>query len=188
MRIFVALDIPVSIREALVQLRRHFENLCSGARWVRLDGAHITVKFIGEVPAETVEHVRLALEPLRARSPFDLRFAGLGFFPNDRRPRVFWAGIEGGAPLTALAVEIETSLVPLGIPRERREFKPHLTLARFDSPASLEGLRQAVAASASAEFGHTTVAEFHLYQSVLKRSGAEYTRLATYSFSSELAS
>ena len=105
---------------------------------------------------------------------------GLGFFPNARRPRVFWAGVEADPQLAALAEAIEAKLDPLGIPAEKRDFHPHLTLARFDSPQGTQALVAAVEALAAPEFGGETFNEFHLYQSVLKRSGAEYTRLVTY--------
>jgi len=186
-RLFVAMDIPEAVREVLGKLRARFETICREARWTRLEGVHVTLKFIGEVPELRVEQVQAALGALAPRPPIAVSFAGLGFFPNERRPRVFWAGIEGGDALRELAMEIETRLKPLGIPREDREFRPHLTLARFDSPkaASLSRLRDAAAEFALTEFGRTIVGEFHLYQSVLKRTGAEYTRLATYRLSPE---
>jgi RNA 2',3'-cyclic 3'-phosphodiesterase len=186
-RIFIALDISAEVRDSLADLRPRFESLSTAARWVRLENAHITLKFIGEVPDETVERVRATMELLRARPPLELRFAGLGFFPDERRPRVFWVGMEGGAPLTDLVAAIETHLEPLGIAREKRPFRPHLTLARFDSAKGLDPLRKAAAEFAATEFGRASVTEFHVYQSVLKRSGAEYTRLATFTFSPETA-
>ncbi len=112
--------------------------------------------------------------------PIVLRFAGLGFFPNARRPRVFWAGVEAGPQLAALAGAIEAKLDPLGIPAEKRDFHPHLTMARIEAPQGTQALVAAVEALGAPEFGSETFHEFHLYQSVLKRSGAEYTRLVTY--------
>ena len=73
-------------------------------------------------------------------------------------------------------------MAPLGIPREERAFSPHLTLARFDTPRGLDALHAAIEKAGPLEFGATTAKEFHLYQSVLKPGGAEYTRLATFSF------
>ena len=73
-------------------------------------------------------------------------------------------------------------LLPLGIAREERAFSPHLTLARFDTPRGLDALHAAIEKAGRLEFGATTAKEFHLYQSVLKPGGAEYTRLATFSF------
>jgi 2'-5' RNA ligase len=112
----------------------------------------------------------------------------MGFFPDPRRPRVFWAGIEAGAPLRALAASVEMCLQPLGIPRETRAFSPHITLARFKSPKGVDPLRAAVEKMGAPEFGRALAGEFHLYQSVLKPGGAEYTRLASYQISGEPAS
>jgi 2'-5' RNA ligase len=186
-RVFVALDVPEEVRATLAELSSRLQKTCPSARWVRLEGVHITLKFIGEVPREKVEDIRAVLGDLSSFAPVKLRFAGLGFFPSARSPRVFWAGVEGGAHLAELAAAIETRLEPLGIPLEKRAFHPHLTLARFESPQGTRALSDAVAALGAPEFGNETFREFHLYQSVLKRSGAEYSRLATYSLHGEPA-
>ncbi len=86
-----------------------------------------------------------------------------------------------------LAAAIGAKLAPLGIPHETREFRPHITLARFKSQEGLEGLSTAVAEFSHTEFARATADKFHLYRSVLKPSGAEYTRLETYFFAGEQA-
>jgi 2'-5' RNA ligase len=179
-RLFVALDIPEEVRTALGALIEKLRPACRNARWVRIEGAHITLKFIGEAPAEKAEGIKTALASVAFPSPIKIFFHGLGFFPSERRPRVLWAGMEAGDELGALAAAVETALEPLGIAREQRAFSPHLTLARFDSPSDLHQLHAAVAAAGPLEFGGTISKEIHLYQSVLKRGGAEYTRLATW--------
>jgi RNA 2',3'-cyclic 3'-phosphodiesterase len=179
-RLFVALDIPEDVRAAIAALTAKLRSVCGSARWVRIEGAHVTLKFIGEVPQENVEPIQTALRTVPFPSALKLIFRGVGFFPNERRPRVLWAGIEAGPELRSLANAVETALEPLGIAREQREFSPHLTLARFDSPEKLAGLRAAIAAAGPPDFGQAIANEFHLYQSVLKRGGAEYTRLATF--------
>jgi len=183
MRLFVALDIPDDVRSRLAALAASLRPSSRTARWTRIEGLHVTLKFIGELSPEKSEAIKAALAAIPPRSPFSLAFRGLGFFPNERRPRVLWAGVQAGPELAALAADVETSLDALGIPRESRAFSPHLTLARFDSPRGLEALHSAIEGAAPAEFGATTAREFHLYQSVLKRGGAEYTRLATFSLS-----
>jgi 2'-5' RNA ligase len=188
MRLFVAMDIPEAVRDAIAQLSRELRQLGSSARWIRIEGAHITLKFIGETPPDRAEPVRAALSNARTSGPIELQFAGLGFFPNPHSPRVLWAGVMVGAALRELVASIETQLEPLGIPRETRDFNPHITLARFDSPKDIDPLRAAMEKLGAPEFGRTSVSEFHLYQSVLKRGGAEYTRLANYSVSGEPAS
>ena len=182
MRLFVALDVPEQVRATLADLTARLKKICASARWVRLEGVHITLKFIGHVSLEQVEKIRQALGRLPEFPPIKLRFAGLGFFPNPRRPRVFWAGIEADPQLAELAGAIEAKLEPLGIPAEKRAFHPHLTLARFESPQGTQSLVTAAEALGTPEFGGEIFNEFHLYQSVLKRSGAEYTRLVTYPF------
>ena len=180
MRLFVALDIPEDVRTALGTLIEKLRPACRNARWVRVEGAHITLKFIGEVPAEKAEGIKTALATVPFKSPIKISFRGLGFFPSERRPRVFWAGMEASDELGALASAVEAALEPVGIAREQRAFSPHLTLARFDSPGDLQRLHAAIAATGPLEFGVTIAEEFYLYQSVLKRGGAEYTRLATW--------
>lgn len=189
MRLFVALDIPDTVREALTALSRDLRKLSSSdTRWVRIDGTHITLKFIGYTQPEQAELIRAALSSVRVDGPVEMQFAGLGFFPNPRRPRVLWAGVAGGPELRALAAAIEAQLEPLGVPREERDFNAHITLARFDSPRGLDALRAAVEQLGVPEFGRATAREFYLYRSVLKRGGAEYTRLASYPISGEPAS
>ncbi len=194
MRLFVALDIPEDARAAIGVLIAKIRPACRTARWARIESAHITLKFIGGVPPETIEPIKAALARIRLPDPIVMRFRNVGFFPNVRRPRVFWAGIEAGAELGALAAAVQTSLEPLGIAREQRAFSPHLTLARFESlrgtgagsawspPKHLDRLREAISGAGPLEFGGTVAKEFHLYQSTLKPAGAEYTRLATYRF------
>ena len=187
MRVFVALDVPELVRAALSEMTARLKGICPGARWVRLEGVHVTLKFIGEVSPEKLEQIRQALGDLPSFAPIQIRFAGLGFFPSARRPRVFWAGVHAGPDLAALAAAIEMKLDPLGLPPEKRAFRPHLTLARFESPERTEALGAEVEALGMPEFASEMFKDFHLYQSVLKRSGAEYTRLVTYPFSREPA-
>ena len=182
MRLFVALDIPEDVRAAVAAFVEKLRPLCRAAHWVRIENAHVTLKFIGEVSLGKFEEIKKALTHIRLDAPIYMIFRGTGFFPSQRRPRVFWAGIEAGSELAALAGTVEATLENLGIEKEERAFSPHLTLARMESPKNLQALRQAIAAADSLDFGSDIASEFYLYQSVLKRSGAEYTRLATYRF------
>jgi 2'-5' RNA ligase len=180
MRLFVATDIPEDVRAALAALVASLRSTCRDARWARIEGLHVTLKFIGEIPEGKVGAIVSALRGVPVAKPIALNFRGLGFFPNERRPRVLWAGVEAGSELPTLAAAVETALIPVGISREDRAFSPHLTLARFDSPRGLERLHATMEAAGPHEFGGSVAKEFHLYQSILKRGGAEYTRVATF--------
>jgi len=182
MRLFVALDISETVRASLAGVVQKLRAAHPGARWARIEGFHVTLKFIGETASENAPAIKAALASIPPRAPFPIDFRGLGFFPNDRHPRVLWAGVAASPQLAELAAAVDAALAPLSIPREERAFSPHLTLARFNEPRGLPSLHAAMEKAKPFEFGSATAKEFHLYQSVLKRGGAEYTRLATFSF------
>ena len=186
MRLFVALELPDEVRKAFVEMIVQVRPLCRGAKWARAEGMHVTLKFIGNAVAdgdtEKLAAVRAALATVKSDASIDLRYRGTGFFPNARRPNVFWAGIQASPNLAPLAAEIERALEPLGVPREPRPFVPHLTLARFKSP---EGVKRVVIEAekfAEREFGSSRETEFHLFESRLKSDGAEHTKLESYRF------
>jgi 2'-5' RNA ligase len=186
-RLFVALDFPDEVRNAIRDLIARLKPLARNARWVRPEAMHITLKFIGETDAAKVASIRAALAPIHSPQSVDMHFRGVGFFPDERRPRVAWCGVEASANLAELAAGVECALELLGISRESRAFVPHLTLARFQSPGRLDELIRAAKESATLEFGTAREMEFHLIESILKPSGAEYRRVATYAFVKENA-
>jgi 2'-5' RNA ligase len=144
---------------------------------------HVTLKFIGDVPAEKLDPIRAALADARSGAPVEIRFRGVGFFPNERRPRVLWCGIEASANLAELAASVEGAVEPVGIAREGRAFQPHVTLARFaSSPQGIDKLIRYVQEMSSLDFGSARETEFHLYESALKPSGAEYKKLESFAF------
>jgi 2'-5' RNA ligase len=184
MRLFVALEIPTAVRENFADLMASLRAVSPPARWVRAESLHVTLKFIGEVSESRLDAIRSALAGVRSDQLVTLEFRGLGFFPSEKHPRVFWAGIEASPNLKTLAAAIEQTVEKLGITREQRTFSPHLTLARFEPPKLPERLRAAVQESASHEFGSLSTSQFHLIESKLKPSGAEYTTLESFPFAS----
>src|SRR5947209_14928511 len=113
-----------------------------GVRFVRPEGLHVTLKFLGEVSEERAERTVEALRGVRA-SPFELELRGTGFFPNEKRPRIFWVGLHAhpADALGQLATQVEEACAVVGFPREQRPFQPHVTLARLGSgnPKSRSG-------------------------------------------------
>lgn len=180
MRLFVAFDLPEDVRRALGDLMARLKPECRGARWVRPEGMHLTLKFIGETAPQNLDSIRRALAGVPFEQAVELRFRGLGFFPNERRPRVAWCGVEASPNLARLASDVDRVLAPLGVPAETRAFVPHLTLARFNSLQGLERIVRAAADLKSCDFGSASHSEFYLYESLLKPSGAEYKRLAIF--------
>jgi 2'-5' RNA ligase len=182
MRLFVALEIPSTVRENLADLLTSLRAVSPQTRWVHPENLHVTLKFIGEVPEAKSSAIRSALAGVRSEQPVTLDFRGLGFFPNEKHPRVFWAGIAAWPNLKILAAEIERATEKLGIPREQRPFSPHLTLARLEPPRLPEKLRAATQEHATRDFGSLRTNHFHLIESKLKPSGAEYTTVESFPF------
>jgi len=189
-RLFVALEIPVAVRDNLAAQIKELRDLPAPLadkrlRWVRPENLHVTLKFIGEVEAAKLDGIRSALTAIGVGAPVGLDFRGLGFFPAEEYPRVLWAGLKASGNLPVLARDIDRALEGQGIARDERAFTPHLTLARFESRGFDEKLRAAIQKNSEREFGAFEAREFHLIQSRLKPSGAEYTFLAAFPLTSE---
>ena len=189
MRVFIGIDLEEEIRGKIARFLEGVTGFAPEARWVHPESLHITLKFIGEQKQEQIEAITQKLRGVES-PPFEIRLAGYGFFPTAKAPRVFWIGIHAGPELAKLAAGIDAATAQLGIPREEREFSPHLTLARGggrsgdpkwrkgDGPNSIFGvLQKRLAAMGELEFGTMTADKFILYQSQLSPAGSKYTKL-----------
>jgi 2'-5' RNA ligase len=186
MRLFTAIDVP---RETQPRLERLLSALRPEApiQWSPLANLHVTTKFIGEWPEPRLEELHEALADLEPREPFDVELRELGWFPNERAPRVLWAGVHAGASLEQLAQDINEKLAYMGIAKEVRPFTPHLTLARIKNPAPLSGLRERVRQMQPAELGRFRVEHFSLFRSDPGSNASLYRRLREYRFERALA-
>jgi RNA 2',3'-cyclic 3'-phosphodiesterase len=181
MRLFVALEIPATVRDEFARLSARLAPLAPHVRWTALDNTHLTLKFIGEVEASRETEIKAALSPIRRPQPIRVVFRGLGFFMT-RHHIVLFGNVEESASLTALAGEVGTALHPRGVPSEHREYRPHVTLARIQNDASVKGLMTEVRKLGGLELGVAEFHEFFLIQSTLRPQGAEHTRLARFAF------
>lgn len=179
MRLFVGLDIPPPVKNALERL---VNQLRPAARigWSQAANLHITTKFIGEWPEERLGELRPALAAIEHPGPVEITVSGVGWFPNPHHPKVFFAAVEGGARLKELAAATDRATAQLGVPVEKRGYSPHLTLARIRTPVELNGLRQQIAGMPSQEFGRFTAERFFLYLSELHPTGSVYYKLAEF--------
>ena len=185
MRLFIAIEISPDVRAALAALLKELRATAPQVKWARVENMHITLKFLGETDSSKLLAVQTALSAIRSSQPVTLEFRGLDFFPNEKRAKVFWAGMEASPNLPTLAVEIDQAMHKLGFPLEGRPFTPHLTLARFQPPGLPPRLAAAGQESASREFGSLIAREFLLIESKLTSAGAEYTTLQSFPFVAE---
>ena len=180
MRAFVAIELPPAVQGELHRQQAAFRAVAPEARWTRPEGIHITLKFLGEIDGGQVEKVVQALAALGPFAGFEIEVRGFGFFPDARRPRVFWAGIHAPADLADLAARVEGVMEDLGFAPEERAFTPHLTLARFKIPRPQPDLAAAVEKHPHLSLGHFQVSGFLLFESRLSPQGAEYRKVARF--------
>jgi len=184
MRLFCGIDLPEDVRERLERLLMHLRP-AAHLKWVPVYNLHLTLKFIGEWPEAKLPDLQAALRSVAKRPVIALDVRGLGWFPNARNPRVFWANVEDHDTLKPLMRDIEAALEPLGIPKETRNFTSHLTLARIKDPVPLEMLRNAITSLGAADFGSFDVDRFYLYRSQPGSAGSIYTKLCEFPFAGE---
>jgi RNA 2',3'-cyclic 3'-phosphodiesterase len=187
MRLFTAIDLPPELTwklERLLSLLRP-EALI---KWSPLDNLHVTLKFIGEWPQERLEELETALAELAPREPFTIELRDLGWYPNERSPRVLWAGVHAPPALAELARDTENLLAErFGIPKEDRPYSPHLTLARIKNPVPLNQLRRKVEELQPAAMGSFSANQFRLYRSDPGSQSSIYRSLRSFSFEKAFA-
>jgi RNA 2',3'-cyclic 3'-phosphodiesterase len=175
-RLFVALNLPPPVRDALWAATAPLRERGLPVKWVRGEGIHVTLKFLGEVEDEREAELRDALgRAVVGAHALPLALGGFGAFPDLRRPRVIWVGIAPEPALEILQDRVEREFAPLGFPTEARAFRPHVTLGRATRdarPAAFGGLERALA---PLTFAETAVVEsVDLMQSTLQSGGAVY--------------
>lgn len=178
-RAFIAVNLAPVIIEEIAKVQFALQTVKGDIRWTRVEGWHLTLKFLGDIaPAQVAPILQTLQKALQAQPPLRVVAQGLGAFPNLKRPRVVWAGIQG-VELQTLSEKIETALMPLDFPSEEREFTPHLTLGRVRSLRGWEQVMTVMKEHDHTCFGESEVNQVTLYQSDLRPDGAVYRPLGS---------
>jgi 2'-5' RNA ligase len=170
-RAFLAIPVTDELRQAMARMQRELAACLRGIRWVDPATIHLTLRFFGDVPEESLEKIgEVMLSVGRLCAPFQAEATGIGAFPSPARPRVIWLGVRGGPSLAALHAAMEAGLRQIGFPGEDRPFSPHLTLGRcrqriMAAQPALERFRDVVC-------GPLPVDRVILYESRLEPGGA----------------
>ncbi len=176
-RAFIALEIPHGTRQELAEARRPIQDELPRARWVRPEGQHLTLKFLGEVEGPTLGRLVVDLAPrLQGAGAVKVQLAGAGFFPSATRPRVAWIGgaADGAAPIVEVVEEVAERH---GFTRERRRWSLHLTQARLDRPWPAGAVRRFLEWGEGLRLEAFVAGEVVLFSSELRPGGAVYTAL-----------
>jgi len=187
-RSFLAIDLPAVVKDRLDEFVAQLKPGTSGIKWVNPDQVHLTLKFFGSIPQETVDQISAVVaETVHKCRPFDLNLHGVGGFPNIRRPRVIWAGLGGNREaLKNLWGLLEEAFLGMGIPRETRPFNPHLTLGRNKTGAPNEKLFLSLSHWNEPDSEPFVVRDLHLYKSDLKPGGPIYSILNSFPLNEQI--
>lgn len=176
-RAFIAVEIPDHCKEAMQRIQDGFRSTRGRVSWVRPEGMHITLKFLGDIEERRIPEIEGEIREVCAGRPaFPVCLRGTGVFPDLRRPRVLWIGMrEGADELKELFADLDLRLARMGFAREDRAFHPHVTLGRIKLIQNLQGFSALVEKNREAEAGSMTADSVCLIQSELHPEGAVYT-------------
>lgn len=179
MRLFIAVPFPEKIQDHIDQKTSDLKRSHPSIRWISHENLHLTLKFLGEVPAEKTFQIQECMLKVVERgrfNPFEINLIGVGVFPDPDHPRVIWIGVtQGQEVLSRLAKDLEDELEPFGFQKEERSYRPHLTIGRAREPKDVKGFKAKVLAFEKTSFASLSVSMISLMQSVLNPKGAVYT-------------
>jgi len=180
MRTFIAIDLDETIKNAISEFIRKLDRGDKNIRWIKPQGMHLTLKFLGDITKEKMAGIQTVLNKItKGHPPFQLNLEGTGTFPPGKKnPRVLWIGVKENRTLLEIQSRLENELEKLHFPREQRKYHPHLTLGRVKNPYHLESVLCILDKNKEKEFGDMTVSQITLFLSTLKPTGAEYTKLS----------
>lgn len=178
-RTFIAVELPLDLKNVIADFQRSIKTENFPVKWVKPENLHLTLKFIGDIDQQTADLMKQKMEEMPpVHNAFETVVSGTGVFPNIKKPRVFWSGITHGAEeLAELAKKVDNFTAGFNIEKEKRSFKPHLTLGRMKNPKFIRGLENFISPDILYA-GTFVVDKLILMKSDLKPTGAEYTPLA----------
>ncbi|MBN1253778.1 MAG: RNA 2',3'-cyclic phosphodiesterase [Deltaproteobacteria bacterium] len=178
-RSFIAVELRKEIAEEVRRVQKGLQERVAGVRWVRPEGIHLTLKFLGEVDPVLVEEIAHKMEEaVRSLGPFTIGIRGGGGFPNARNPRVIWIGVDDpSGELREMQAKVDKGMEEIGFTSERRDYTPHLTVGRLRSGKGKGTVAYAIEAVSECNLGTMEVREVILFRSHLKPTGAEYTKV-----------
>jgi 2'-5' RNA ligase len=177
-RCFVAVELPDGLKREISSRTEGLRKCGADAKWIRAENLHLTLKFLGNTSEDKLPDIKEALlKAVQGHKSFEMRLKGAGVFPDRKRPRVVWVGLEDSDELVSIQRDVEEAMAGVGFEPEGRAYSPHLTIGRLKSPRRRDILLRELDSLVGVEFGWVDVEQISLMQSTLKPSGAEYSRL-----------
>ncbi len=185
-RSFVALEISDEVKEKLGRLLGELQRTNATIKWVEVENLHLTLKFLGEVPESQIEDIAETLKAVaQGTFPFSFTVQGVSGFPDLRKPRVLWVGVEATEALMRLQRMVEKAMENLGFEPEGRGYHPHITIGRVKAMVGIEKVKTILSENVNTVFGVVFATHLTLFRSDLSKEGPTYTPLAKLPFASK---
>jgi len=187
LRSFLAFNLPVEIKNKIAQISGVLKRSSIDARWVKADNIHLTIVFLGDIRQEDLIPMRKEIRDVCTQNQaFEISLRGIGLFPNRRRPRVIWLGLDGELEeMSGFRDELQGRLVSFGIKAENRGFQPHITLGRFRKPDRIDSDQSGILSGYEELQGPAgQLNELIMFRSELKPGGAVYSVIDSWPLSS----
>ncbi|MCX6580906.1 MAG: RNA 2',3'-cyclic phosphodiesterase [Candidatus Aminicenantes bacterium] len=178
MRIFIGIKLDDAVLDSIEKFLKPFKKIASPLKWTTRENLHVTLKFIGEAPVEKYKQIETLLTGTDFNTDaIDLNITGCGKFGKSPDLNIFWVGLEKNRKLEDMFNRIENTLEKAGIPKEDRQFKPHITVARNKKLFNFKSFFQLIEQDGSRLITGTAVTHFQLFESRLTPEGPIYTIL-----------
>lgn len=175
-RLFIALELSERQRHEIVNLQNELKQWVNNVRWVKIEGLHLTLKFIGETEENNIESIKKAIDRVSlSHEPFEVDFSGLGVFPSLSKAKVLWLAVNKGKDmLINLAENLDSELTEEGFKPEKRGYQPHLTLGRIRQPIEESIINNLMKSNEVTRIAPTEICDVTLFESNLTRQGPLY--------------
>jgi len=187
MRAFIAIELPANIKDTVSKIQDRLKTNLPKVSWVKPNNLHLTLKFLGEVSSQQLDDInQITAETVKTITGFEIKLDSLGAFPNPAFARIIWIGSQQlPKPLEQIVEQLETRLAGLGIPKEERPFRAHITIGRIKHHLNPSDLEKAIAqikndlVNQNLEFNTRGIT---LFESTLGKGGPTYTALKETNF------
>jgi RNA 2',3'-cyclic 3'-phosphodiesterase len=175
-RLFIAMELSDKQRHEVVNFQNELKHKLNSVRWVKTEGLHLTLKFIGEIEDTNIDLIKKVIDNVtHSYQPFELNFSGCGVFPSAANARVIWVAVKsGGSIVTDLADKLDSELAGIGFKPEKRSYHPHLTIGRIRQPIDEKTIKDMIDAAEIFITSPTVIDGVTLFESKLTRQGAQY--------------
>ena len=184
-RCFIAIELEKAFQDTIADVQQRLKDSSADVSWVKPQIAHITLKFLGDVPAKKIDSVKETFrDALKDSRKFEITLEHWGAFPKIEFPQIIWIGVQDETQTCLKIADIlENKFATLGFKKERREFHPHITIGRIRSGKSPGALTEALRHQPVPHDHSQTVEHVTLFKSTLTSQGPIYDPLETFHFS-----